>query len=141
MQVSATQYNEDSSRSHTIVRVSIESSERPDPGAPPDAAVTRTLSVLNLIDLAGSESAKAALSKGHTREGSYINRSLLTLGTVIAKLSDGHAVHVPFRDSKLTRLLQVSCECGMCLRSTRRGLHMRARPMGCETLALCAVIS
>ncbi len=41
-------------------------------------------------------------------EGSFINKSLLTLGTVIHKLSEGKAVHIPFRDSKLTRLLQGS---------------------------------
>ncbi len=75
--------------------------------ADPHSSVARTLSFLNLIDLAGSESAKAAVNKGHRTEGSYINKSLLTLGTVIAKLSDGNAAHIPFRDSKLTRLLQV----------------------------------
>ena len=53
-QVSATTYNEGSSRSHTILRLTIESSERPDPDAPPSQHVARTLSVLNLIDLAGT---------------------------------------------------------------------------------------
>ena len=48
---------------------------------------------------------QVSLSKGQSREGAFINRSLLTLGTVISKLSEGHAAHVPFRDSKLTRLL------------------------------------
>lgn len=66
-----------------------------------------TVAVLSLIDLAGSESARATLSKGQRMEGSYINRSLLTLGTVIHKLAAGGGGHVPFRDSKLTRLLQV----------------------------------
>ena len=80
---------------------------RPDVDADPNLDLARTLSFLNIIDLAGSESAKAVLDKGHRTEGSYINKSLLTLGTVIAKLSDGSAVHIPFRDSKLTRLLQV----------------------------------
>ncbi|KAL0680654.1 hypothetical protein Bca4012_047501 [Brassica carinata] len=66
------------------------------------------LSQLNLIDLAGSESSKAATSGLRRKEGSYINKSLLTLGTVISKLTDRKASHVPFRDSKLTRLLQSS---------------------------------
>ena len=51
---------------------------------------------------------QVSLSKGQSREGAFINRSLLTLGTVISKLSDRHAAHVPFRDSKLTRLLCAS---------------------------------
>lgn len=106
--VSATSFNEGSSRSHTILRLSVESSERPDVDADFNCSVARTLSFLNLIDLAGSESAKAAVNRGHRTEGSYINKSLLTLGTVIAKLSDGNAAHIPFRDSKLTRLLQSS---------------------------------
>ena len=106
--MSATTFNEGSSRSHTILRLSIESSVRPDVDADPNLDLARTLSFLNMIDLAGSESAKAAVNKGHRTEGSYINKSLLTLGTVIAKLSDGNAVHIPFRDSKLTRLLQVA---------------------------------
>jgi centromeric protein E len=64
--------------------------------------------MLNLIDLAGSESGRAALTKKNRVEGSYINKSLLTLGAVISKLSEGTAMHIPFRDSKLTRLLQGS---------------------------------
>ncbi|KAK1308586.1 Kinesin-like protein NACK2 [Acorus calamus] len=66
------------------------------------------LSQLNLIDLAGSESSKAETTGLRRKEGSYINKSLLTLGTVIAKLTDGKATHIPYRDSKLTRLLQSS---------------------------------
>jgi centromeric protein E len=99
--VSATEYNEDSSRSHTLCRIMIESC---------DARSKRdvTVSTLNLIDLAGSESARAAASRNHRMEGSYINKSLLTLGAVIAKLSEKSPGHVPFRDSKLTRLLQSS---------------------------------
>lgn len=70
---------------------------------------SRTFSYLNLIDLAGSESARAVKSKGHRMEGSFINKSLLTLGTVIHKLSENKKKsHIPFRDSKLTRLLQSS---------------------------------
>ncbi|KAK2078107.1 hypothetical protein QBZ16_003975 [Prototheca wickerhamii] len=81
----ATAFNEGSSRSHTILRL-----------------------MLNLIDLAGSESARAELHKTQRMEGSFINKSLLTLGTVIHKLAEGKAAHVPYRDSKLTRLLQSS---------------------------------
>ncbi|GJN27586.1 hypothetical protein PR202_gb15618 [Eleusine coracana subsp. coracana] len=66
------------------------------------------LSQLNLIDLAGSESSKTETTGLRRKEGSYINKSLLTLGTVIAKLTDGKATHIPYRDSKLTRLLQYS---------------------------------
>ena len=51
-------FNEGSSRSHTIMRLSVESSERPGPDADPRIHVARTLSFLNLIDLAGSESAR-----------------------------------------------------------------------------------
>ncbi|KAF8660905.1 hypothetical protein AX16_001533 [Volvariella volvacea WC 439] len=67
-------------------------------------------SVLSLIDLAGSE--KATSDKDRTREGKYINTSLLTLGTVIGTLADNASKkksdHVPFRNSKLTRMLQPS---------------------------------
>ncbi|KAH7519121.1 hypothetical protein JRO89_XSUnG0132400 [Xanthoceras sorbifolium] len=66
------------------------------------------LSQLHLIDLAGSESSKAETTGVRRKEGSYINKSLLTLGTVISKLTDGRATHIPYRDSKLTRLLQSS---------------------------------
>ena len=60
-----------------------------------------------MIDLAGSESSKASSSGQRQVEGGYINKSLLTLGTVIAKLSDQKDLgHVPYRDSKLTRVLQ-----------------------------------
>ncbi|PSC70283.1 Kinesin-related 11 [Micractinium conductrix] len=105
---SATAFNEGSSRSHTIIRITIEASDRADGMTDPNLRLGRTLSYLNLIDLAGSESAKAEISRSHRMEGSFINKSLLTLGTVIHKLSDGKAVHIPFRDSKLTRLLQAS---------------------------------
>ena len=99
--VSMTTYNDESSRSHTLCRVSIESCTA-------DNRSDRMISMLNLIDLAGSESGSAAMSKKNRMEGSYINKSLLTLGAVISKLSEGSAMHIPFRDSKLTRLLQSS---------------------------------
>lgn len=57
---------------------------------------------------AGSEGAKAALSKDQQAEARDINRSLLTLGKVVFELAKGgQAGHVPFRDSQLTRLLKV----------------------------------
>ena len=54
---------------------------------------------------------QVSMSRGQRMEGSFINKSLLTLGTVIHKLAAGHATHIPYRDSKLTRLLQVWCVC------------------------------
>ncbi len=116
----STQFNARSSRSHAVVQIVVESRERVPgntagdskrQGLPPGGVRVSTLS---LIDLAGSE--KAAESKERRQEGSHINKSLLTLGTVIAKLSehkdkdgkpaDKDGKHLPYRDSKLTRLLQ-----------------------------------
>ncbi|KAF9324924.1 NADH-ubiquinone oxidoreductase chain 1 [Podila minutissima] len=64
------------------------------------------VSQLNLIDLAGSEKASADMER--RKEGAFINKSLLTLGTVIAKLTEEKGAHIPYRDSKLTRILQSS---------------------------------
>ena len=119
----STQFNARSSRSHAVVQIVVESRER-NPVAGGDTGSKRSgllpggvrVSTLSLIDLAGSE--KAAESKERRQEGAHINKSLLTLGTVIARLSeagdkdkDGKSVekdgkHLPYRDSKLTRLLQ-----------------------------------
>ncbi|KAJ0436661.1 putative plus-end-directed kinesin ATPase [Helianthus annuus] len=70
----------------------------------------RTLAAsVNFVDLAGSERASQTLAAGtRLKEGSHINRSLLTLGTVIRKLSEGGKSHIPYRNSKLTRILQNS---------------------------------
>ncbi|XP_066373596.1 kinesin-like protein KIN-7K, chloroplastic [Miscanthus floridulus] len=100
--VGSNNFNLFSSRSHTIFTLMIESSSR---GDEYDGVM---YSQLNLIDLAGSESSKTETTGLRRREGSYINKSLLTLGTVIGKLSEGRATHIPYRDSKLTRLLQSS---------------------------------
>ncbi|MBA0586740.1 hypothetical protein Gorai_017469, partial [Gossypium raimondii] len=68
---------------------------------------TSLASSVNFIDLAGSERASQALSTGaRLKEGCHINRSLLTLSTVVRKLSKGRQGHINYRDSKLTRLLQ-----------------------------------
>ncbi|XP_011039483.1 PREDICTED: kinesin-like protein FLA10 [Populus euphratica] len=102
--VGSTNFNLISSRSHTIFTLIIESSLY---GENSEREAVN-LSQLNLIDLAGSESSKAETTGLRRKEGSYINKSLLTLGTVISKLTDGRATHIPYRDSKLTRLLQSS---------------------------------
>ncbi|KAJ7975976.1 Kinesin-like protein [Quillaja saponaria] len=102
--VGSTNFNLLSSRSHTIFTLTIESS----PCGENSEGEAVTLSELNLIDLAGSESSKAETTGMRRREGSYINKSLLTLGTVISKLTEGRASHIPYRDSKLTRILQSS---------------------------------
>ncbi|KAG5914548.1 hypothetical protein E4U42_000436 [Claviceps africana] len=120
----STQFNARSSRSHAVVQIVVESRERM-PGAGGAAEMIEgkrpatlpggvRVSTLSLIDLAGSE--KAAESKERRQEGAHINKSLLTLGTVISKLSewkdkegkggDKESKHLPYRDSKLTRLLQ-----------------------------------
>lgn len=94
----ATDWNERSSRSHSVFTVTIESVKL--------GEGTARKSRLNLIDLAGSESATGQAER--LKEGSFINKSLLTLGTVIGKLSEPKTSlgHIPYRDSKLTRLLQ-----------------------------------
>ncbi|KAJ7935660.1 kinesin-like protein [Mycena leptocephala] len=133
----STDWNERSSRSHSVFRVVCESRERGDRSScEEDRSATPTTngrhtpglggrhtpflqakggrsvqtSVLSLIDLAGSE--KATSDKERTKEGRYINTSLLTLGTVISTLAEnaakGKSDHVPYRNSKLTRMLQPS---------------------------------
>ncbi|KAF2090648.1 kinesin-domain-containing protein, partial [Saccharata proteae CBS 121410] len=119
--VAGTQFNARSSRSHAVVQIVVESRERVPGGnslqESKRAAIAPggvRVSTLSLIDLAGSE--KAAEDKERRTEGAHINKSLLTLGTVIARLSDtkdksGNPAdkdgkHLPYRDSKLTRLLQ-----------------------------------
>ncbi|KVI04452.1 Kinesin, motor domain-containing protein [Cynara cardunculus var. scolymus] len=84
-QVGETALNDTSSRSHQIIR-------------------------LNFVDLAGSERASQTNADGaRLREGCHINLSLMTLTTVIRKLSVGkRSGHIPYRDSKLTRILQHS---------------------------------
>ncbi|GAB4851669.1 Kinesin-like protein KIN-7D, mitochondrial [Ancistrocladus abbreviatus] len=100
--VGSNNFNLLSSRSHTIFTLMIESIAHSDEY---DGVI---FSQLNLIDLAGSGSSKTETIGLRRKEGSYINKSLLTLGTVIGKLSEGKAFHIPYRDSKLTHLLQSS---------------------------------
>ena len=63
---------------------------------------------LNLVDLAGSErQSKTKAAGDRLKEATNINLSLSALGNVISALVDGKSKHIPYRDSKLTRLLQV----------------------------------
>ncbi|ERN16334.1 kinesin-like protein KIN-7F isoform X2 [Amborella trichopoda] len=105
-QIGETSLNEMSSRSHQILRLTIESSAREFLGKENSSTLVASV---NFVDLAGSERASQALSGGtRLKEGCHINRSLLTLGTVIRKLSKNRNGHIPYRDSKLTRILQPS---------------------------------
>ena len=96
-----TDYNERSSRSHSVFQVSISKQDCKN-----KLAYTSTIT---LIDLAGSERASAGIvSAEKRRETTFINKSLLALATVIGKLADSKQkhTHIPYRDSKLTRILQ-----------------------------------
>ncbi|KAG7581089.1 Kinesin motor domain [Arabidopsis suecica] len=108
--IGETNMNLYSSRSHTIFRMIIESRQKMQDEGVGNACDAVRVSVLNLVDLAGSERAAKTGAEGvRLKEGSHINKSLMTLGTVIKKLSEGvenQGGHVPYRDSKLTRILQ-----------------------------------
>ncbi|XP_068652017.1 kinesin-like protein KIN-7O isoform X2 [Aristolochia californica] len=110
--IGETNMNVYSSRSHTIFRMIIESRDRIEEEGVDSSCDAVRVSVLNLVDLAGSERAAKTGAEGvRLKEGSHINKSLMTLGTVINKLSEGvesQGGHVPYRDSKLTRILQPS---------------------------------
>ncbi|XP_062196952.1 kinesin-like protein KIN-7L isoform X2 [Phragmites australis] len=100
-----TNMNVRSSRSHTIFRMVIESSAKNQM----DSGDAIRVSVLNLVDLAGSERIIKTGAEGvRLNEGKYINKSLMILGNVINKLSENgkQRGHIPYRDSKLTRILQ-----------------------------------
>nr|GMD43022.1 kinesin-like protein KIN-7O isoform X1 [Ipomoea batatas] len=105
-----TNMNLHSSRSHTIFRMIIESRQKAEHTPADNSCDAVRVSALNLVDLAGSERAAKTGAEGvRLKEGSHINKSLMTLGTVIKKLSEGaesQGGHVPYRDSKLTRILQ-----------------------------------
>eukprot|EP01033_Poteriospumella_lacustris_P010142 gene10142-7232_t len=108
--VGATQMNDQSSRSHSVFTLKIEQKIF--------TAISESKqreqmirAKVNLVDLAGSERADKTGATGQTlKEGAKINQSLLTLSTVINKLSEGakKGQVIPYRDSKLTRLLQES---------------------------------
>lgn len=102
---SPTEANATSSRSHAVLQVNVSSKSR-------DADVHEpvTMATLSIIDLAGSERASATKNRGERLlEGANINKSLLALGSCINALCDPRKKnHVPYRNSKLTRLLKFS---------------------------------
>ncbi|KAF0682392.1 Aste57867_25480 [Aphanomyces stellatus] len=100
--VASTNMNAHSSRSHAIFTMHVETTDVM------DGHEVIQISQLNLVDLAGSERVKKSLVRGsHVNELKAINLSLSALGNCISALSKAQA-HVPYRDSKLTRLLQHS---------------------------------
>ncbi|XP_060843483.1 osmotic avoidance abnormal protein 3 isoform X2 [Rhopalosiphum padi] len=102
----ATMMNADSSRSHSIFTISVEMMST---SQDVDEIKSIKRGKLSLVDLAGSErQAKTGASGDRLREATKINLSLSALGNVISALVDGKAKHIPYRDSKLTRLLQDS---------------------------------
>lgn len=101
--VGATLMNQNSSRSHSIFTIFMESEEQ----GPVD--IRYVAGKLNLVDLAGSERQDKTHAEGERlKEATKINLSLSALGNVISALVDGKSKHIPYRDSKLTRLLQDS---------------------------------
>uniref|UniRef100_A0A8D3BIX1 Kinesin-like protein n=1 Tax=Scophthalmus maximus TaxID=52904 RepID=A0A8D3BIX1_SCOMX len=101
-----TDMNATSSRSHAVFQIYLRQQDKT-ASLNPNVCVAK----MSLIDLAGSERASATNAKGaRLREGANINRSLLALGNVINALADPKSkkAHIPYRDSKLTRLLKDS---------------------------------
>lgn len=101
----STDYNATSSRSHAILQLTFDIESYGENG---QTSIHR--SKLSLVDLAGSEKMQSSLSESsskHIKELTSINKSLSCLGNVISALSSNTRTHVPYRDSKLTRLLQV----------------------------------
>jgi hypothetical protein len=103
--IAPTMMNSTSSRSHTVLTINIEQRVQGD-----QQNYTKTLrSKLLMVDLAGSERVRRTVSKGtRLSEAKSINTSLSALGNVIAALAESNSSHIPYRDSKLTRLLQDS---------------------------------
>ncbi|KAH9420263.1 Kinesin-like protein kif3c, partial [Dermatophagoides pteronyssinus] len=103
--VGATNMNEHSSRSHAIFMITVEHIEKDSSMATEHVRVGK----LNLVDLAGSERQIKTKTVGQRqKEAIKINLSLSALGNVISALVDGRSTHIPYRDSKLTRILQDS---------------------------------
>jgi kinesin family protein 18/19 len=103
--MSPTEANATSSRSHAVLQINVSSKDR-------NASVNEphTMATLSIIDLAGSERASVTKNRGERLiEGANINKSLLALGSCINALCDARKRnHIPYRNSKLTRLLKFS---------------------------------
>ncbi|CAL0322478.1 unnamed protein product [Lupinus luteus] len=109
----STNMNNQSSRSHAIFTITLEQMRKLRSENGDSMNEDYLCAKLHLVDLAGSERAKRTGSDGlRFKEGVHINKGLLALGNVISALGDEkkrkEGVHVPYRDSKLTRLLQDS---------------------------------
>ncbi|KAH0164161.1 kinesin-domain-containing protein, partial [Aureobasidium melanogenum] len=102
---SPTEANATSSRSHAVLQINVAQKDRNAGHSEPT-----TFATLSIIDLAGSERASATKNRGERLlEGANINKSLLSLGSCINALCDPKKKnHVPYRNSKLTRLLKFS---------------------------------
>ena len=99
--VAATNMNQESSRSHSIFVITV-TQKNVETGSAKSGQ-------LFLVDLAGSEKVGKTGASGQTlEEAKKINKSLSALGMVINSLTDGRSTHIPYRDSKLTRILQES---------------------------------
>ncbi len=103
--ISPTEANATSSRSHAVLQINVAQKDRN-----ADVNEPHTMATLSIIDLAGSERASATKNRGdRLLEGANINKSLLALGSCINALCDPRKKnHVPYRNSKLTRLLKFS---------------------------------
>merc|ERR1719456_742654 len=102
--VAETNMNEESSRSHSIFTITVEQCQLGQ-----DGEEHIRVGKLNMVDLAGSErQSKTGATGDRLKEATKINLSLSALGNVISALVDGKSSHIPYRDSKLTRLLQDS---------------------------------
>lgn len=103
--VSPTEANAASSRSHAVLQINVAQKDRNG-----DVSEPHTMATLSIIDLAGSERASVTKNRGERLvEGANINKSLLALGGCINALCDRRQrAHVPYRNSKLTRLLKFS---------------------------------
>lgn len=120
--VGDTPMNARSSRSHTVFTIHIFRHQNISPVLHLDHQIVKE-STIQLVDLAGSERVRHTKATGsRLREGGHINQSLLVLGTIISRLSASAAAspqqsaqslgHLPFRDSKLTRLLRPALQPG-----------------------------